>query len=96
MFEEYGLNETVFQSWKGNPIDNLQEYFSFEIPTLLVAGDSDEVVNYERNAGLMIDYCKAYGVKLESYVKPGCKHHPHSLEEVMPIIQFVENNDYDK
>ena len=89
MFEEYGLNEETLQNWKGNPIDNLQEYFSLKIPTLLVAGDSDQVVDFEKNAGLMIDYCKEQGIQLESYVKPGCKHHPHSLEEVSPIIRFV-------
>ena len=89
MFEEYGLNEETLQNWKGNPIDNLQEYFSLKIPTLLVAGDSDQVVDFEKNAGLMINYCKEQGIQLESYVKPGSKHHPHSLEEVFPIIRFV-------
>ena len=89
MFEEYGLNEETLQTWKGNPIDNLQEYFSLNIPTLVVAGDSDEVVDFERNAGLMIEYCKTYGIKLENYIKPGCKHHPHSLEMVSPIIRFI-------
>ena len=91
MFNEYALNITTLPYFKGNPADNLKEYFSLKIPTLLVAGGKDEVVPFEFNAKKMINYCNRNGIALEYYVKPDCGHHPHSLENVSPIIIFVES-----
>jgi len=90
VYAEYGLNEETIESFGGHPIENLSEYFNLKIPTLLVAGDSDEVVPYEANSKKMIDYCETKGVPLTYSVKPGCLHHPHSLEDVSPIIKFIE------
>ena len=90
MFEEYCLNEESFKNFRGNPVDNFAEYFSHKIPTLLVAGCADEVVPFEANAGKMIEFCKENEIDIVSYLKPECKHHPHSLEDVSPIIEFVK------
>ena len=46
-FEEYGLNADTLRTFKGNPIDNLDEFFSLGLPLLLIAGGSDEVVAFE-------------------------------------------------
>ena len=40
---------------------------------------------------LVIDYCKENGIAITSIVKPECKHHPHSLADVAPIVSFVES-----
>ena len=90
LFKEYSLNQDTLPFFDGNPVDNLKEYFSYGIPTLLIAGGADEVVPFEYNAKKMIKYCTANGIALNSVVKPECKHHPHSLDDVSPIIKFVE------
>jgi len=89
MFAEYGLNADMLPTFKGNPIDKMDELFALRIPLLLIAGGKDEVVPFEKNAGLMIEYCKSKGIKIISIVKPECLHHPHSLEDVTPILEFV-------
>ena len=90
VYAEYGLNEETIETFGGHPVESLAEYFNLNIPTLLVAGGADEVVPYEANSKKMIDYCDSNGIPLEYYVKPECLHHPHSLEDVTPIIKFVE------
>ncbi len=90
MFEEYCLNADTLPLFQGNPVDNLAEFFSHNIPFLLVAGKVDDVVPFERNAGTVIDYCKTNAIDLEYYVKPECGHHPHSLEDVTPIVSFCK------
>lgn len=90
VYAEYGLNEETIETFGGHPVENLAEYFSLNIPTLLVAGGADEVVPFDANSERMINYCRDNGIPLEYYVKPDCKHHPHSLEDVTPIIEFVE------
>ncbi len=89
MFEEYCLNADLLPSFKGNPVDNLDEFFSYNIPLLLVAGAADDVVPLAKNGQLVIDYCKGKELDLEYYIKPDCGHHPHSLDDVTPILNFV-------
>ena len=89
LYAEYGLDENSIENYTGHPVKNFKEYFALKIPTILVAGDSDEIVPLPENSGLMIDYANAAGIPLTYYIKPGCKHHPHSLEDTKPIIDFI-------
>ena len=90
MFACYTLNADTLLSFKENPVDKLEEYFSLGIPTLLVAGAKDEVVPVAENCGIMIEYCEKNNIPLEVIIKPDCGHHPHSLEDVAPIVAFIE------
>ena len=90
VYEEFGLNAEALEIFRGHPIENLAEFFSHGIPLLLIAGGADEVVPFPQNAGRMIDWCRENGVAITQIVKPDCKHHPHSLEDVTPILNFVQ------
>lgn len=90
MLECYSQTEESFENFKHSPLDELDEFFKNEIPLLIVAGDADTEVPLCDNSGILIEYCKNKGIPLEYYVKPGCAHHPHSLEDVTPIVDFVE------
>lgn len=91
VYDEYCLNKETFQTFTGNPVDNLAEFFALNIPLMVVAGAVDSVVPYKDNAEKMLAYAKAKGVKVAQIIKPTCDHHPHSLDDVTPIIQFIEN-----
>jgi pimeloyl-ACP methyl ester carboxylesterase len=91
MLSCYNLNEKSFESFSEMPINSLCEYFNLGIPLMLIAGDSDQVVDFNLNSKKVIDYCNANNIPLKYIVKKGCKHHPHSLEDVTPIIDFVCN-----
>jgi pimeloyl-ACP methyl ester carboxylesterase len=90
VYEEYDLNEETFQTFKGSPIDKLAEFFALNIPLMVVAGAVDSVVPFEENAGKLIDFCRENGLQVHKVVKPLCDHHPHSLDDVSPIVQFIE------
>ena len=94
VFDEFSLNEQTLAAYKGNPVDNLEEYFSHAIPTLLVAGGKDSVVPLAENGGKMMAFVEQKNKRSEqvdfSYIiKPECEHHPHSLTDVAPILKFV-------
>ena len=91
MFEEYGLNKESLVAFKGNPIDKLKEFFACNIPLLIIAGGKDEVVPFDKNAGLLIDYCQKNNIQITKIVKPECLHHPHCLEDVQPICDFIKS-----
>ncbi len=89
VYAEFDLTPETIMTFKGHPIENLPEFFSHGIPLMLVAGGLDEIVPFEENSGIMIEYCKSHGIDITCIVKPECKHHPHSLEDVTPIVKFV-------
>lgn len=91
LFEEYGLNRDTLKTFKGNPIDCLAEFFALNIPTLLIAGEIDDVVPFKENAQKMIDFASRNGRPLTVFVKPTCGHHPHSLKDnIELIVRFCE------
>ena len=89
-FQEYGLNKESFADFNRSPIDRLDEYFSAHIPTLIIAGDSDYVVPFSDNGAIMCERAKELKADVKLIIKKGCGHHPHSLEDVAPIIEFIE------
>ena len=58
--------------------------------TFRTACAEDEIVPFEGNSKILIDYCGQHDIQITSIVKPDCKHHPHSLEDVGPILDFVK------
>lgn len=89
VFDEFALNADTLPLYKGNPVDNLDEFFSLHIPTLLIAGGVDEVVPFSQNGALLVAAAKEKNAAFRVILKPDCGHHPHSLDDVSPIIQFV-------
>ena len=79
-------------NYRNHPIDNAPKLLENNIPVILVAGDSDSVVPYHENGKILYELYKAFGGEIELYLKPGCDHHPHGLEDSTPIISFVEKH----
>ena len=92
LFKEYTLNKDTLLQYKGNPVDKLAEFFVLDIPLLVVAGAMDELVPLKENAGVLLDFCKENNISIQSIIKPTCGHHPHSLEDVNPIVAFIKEN----
>ena len=90
LLTEYFLNEETFEKYAFSPIDRLKEFAKNNLPVMIVAGDSDEIVPHQENSEIMVNYYRAHGLKIEYILKPGCGHHPHSLQDVTPIIRFVQ------
>jgi hypothetical protein len=72
-----------------NALDQLEKIAASRIPILLVAGDADEVVPYEENGAILARRYPQCGGEIEVILKPGCGHHPHSLESPDPIVRFM-------
>lgn len=87
-----GKTLTELLNYRNHPIDNAPKLLENKIPVILVAGDSDSVVPYDENGKAFYDFYKENGGEIELYLKPGCDHHPHGLEDASPIIDFVEKH----
>jgi len=95
----YGLTAEQALEYKHNPIDNLEPLARAVVPVLHVCGTSDTVVPIEENSDIIEKRYREFGGKITVIRKPGVDHHPHSLEDPKPIIDFIlihTTVDYDK
>jgi len=84
----YGFTETEAVAYMGNPIDRLAPLAKADIPILHVVGDADNVVPIAENSDIIEQRYKALGGKMHVIHKPGVGHHPHSLKDPKPIVEF--------
>ena len=87
--EVYGFTEEQALAYKLNPVDNLAPLAQAKLPILSVCGDADRVVPMDENTRLVETRYKALGGPITVIAKPGCDHHPHSLKDPTPIVEFV-------
>jgi pimeloyl-ACP methyl ester carboxylesterase len=86
----YGFaSEAEALAYQGNPIDNLAPLAAAGIPLLHVCGDADSAVPIGENTVILAQRYGALGGHIEVIMKPGVEHHPHSLEDPTPIVEFI-------
>lgn len=87
-----GLNGIAeLLAYRDMPLDYLGRLIENKIPAVLVAGDSDMTVPYCENGAFIKRAYEGSGVDYEEYIKPGCDHHPHGLEDTTPVVEFICN-----
>lgn len=90
LMEAYGFSsEAKALDWKKNPVDHAQALAKAGIPMLHVVGDADDVVPVAENTGIFEKRLADCGYNLRVIHKPGVGHHPHSLNNPQPIVDFI-------
>ncbi|MEW6511093.1 MAG: alpha/beta hydrolase [Bacteroidota bacterium] len=88
--ENFGLNsEEETMAFRGSPIDLVEQIVLGGFPMLHVCGDADETVPVEENTGPFEKRIKDLGGEITVIHKPGVGHHPHSLADPQPIVDFI-------
>jgi len=87
--ERYSLSEADTPAFKGNPLDNLAPLAQWRVPLLHVVGAADTVVPVSENTAVLETRYRELGGDITVISKPGIGHHPHSLKDPKPIVDFV-------
>ncbi|MBB2148867.1 GDSL-type esterase/lipase family protein [Pedobacter gandavensis] len=88
--KDYGYaNDAEAAEFKGSPIDQIAAIVKGKYPMLHVCGDLDEVVPMAENSLPFAEKIKAAGGNIQLIHKPEGKHHPHSLPNPQPIVDFI-------
>ena len=91
--EEWGeKDENVDSNFRGNAINHIPRIAEAGIPIISVCGGADTGVPYDENMHKVRDAFQAMGGVVEVIVKPDCGHHPHSLEDPTPVVDFLVNH----
>lgn len=88
----YKLTEKTALEFKGNPIDKMNQLLEANVKIMLVAGAVDSVVPYAENGKKLAEYYVEKGGDIQIIIKPNCGHHPHSLEDPSPIVEYIMKN----
>lgn len=87
--QAYNLKRKAdIRTFKGSPIDKIKEIVNGRYPILILCANQDEAVppsqtiEFERKI-------KEAGGDITVMMKDGFKHHPHSLSNPAPIVDFI-------
>lgn len=89
LLKEWKLADGQMNTFAGNPIDRLAPLAQAGIPVIGVCGDSDKVVPYKENMEVVRNRYSGLGGLVEVILKPGGDHHPHSLDDPRPVVDFI-------
>ena len=92
LLKAYGFQDDAEAlAYASNPVDHTKQIFDAQIPLFHICGGSDIVVPYSENTGLFKHrYQRAGGTLFQEIVKPHIGHHPHSIPNPVPLVEFVE------
>jgi pimeloyl-ACP methyl ester carboxylesterase len=87
--DAYGLTPAQAADYQGIPLNSLGILAQAGIPLIHVVGDADTVVPVSENTAIAEKRYRAHGGTMKVIHKPGVGHHPHSLKDPTPLVDFV-------
>lgn len=90
--DAYGLTEQSLVAFRGNPLDRVVPVAKGNVPVIVVCGDADKTVPFAENTAVLQQRFLDLGGTIEVILKPGADHHPHSLEDPTPVVDFLLRN----
>ncbi len=88
--EMYNIaTEEELDNFKGNPIHKIEAIVKGDYPMFHVCGVTDNVVPVDENTRIFEQKIKDKGGNIKIIYKAGVGHHPHSLENPTPIVDFI-------
>ena len=87
--QAYGFSEDDALAYKSNPVDSLVPLATAEIPIIAVYGEADVDLPPDENVLLLESRYRALGGEITVIAKPGVGHHPHSLADPAPLLDFI-------
>ena len=85
----YNLTEENAAGFRDGPLDHAAEVARAGIPIIVVAGDADTAVPWPENGARLQPLYAEAGGNIRVILKPGVGHHPHSLENPAPVVDFI-------
>lgn len=87
--DAYQMTEAQALQYDKNPVDNLAPLANAKIPLFAIVGDVDEIVPLAENFAIVEERYKKLGGEVTVIHKPDGKHHPHSVKDPQPIVDFA-------
>lgn len=89
LLKAYDLTKEEAETYRYNPVDQLLPLAKARIPLLHVVGQIDRVVPVAENTDLIEKRYQELGGSIKVIRKENIGHHPHSLQDPKPIVDFI-------
>ena len=87
--EAHSLTLQAAKKYTLDALDRLRPLAEAEVPVIHVCGDADESVPIEEHTAEFARRYRKLGGSVKVIVKKGGAHHPHSLKDPTPIVEFI-------
>jgi lysophospholipase L1-like esterase len=88
--KDYGYTtEEAAMDFSGSPVNKAEQIVKGKYPILILCADADEAVPADENTIPFEQKIKALNGNITVIYKRGFKHHPHSLPNPAPIVDFI-------
>ena len=77
------------QAYRHDAMDTAGVLARAKVPLIHVCGDADESVPFKEHTAEFARRYRKWGGTIKVIVKKGGKHHPHSLKDPTPIVDFI-------
>ncbi|MDA0590946.1 MAG: prolyl oligopeptidase family serine peptidase [Planctomycetota bacterium] len=85
----HDLTLEAAKKYKLDALDRLAPLAEAKVRIIHVCGDADESVPFEEHTADLARRYRKLGGTIQVIVKQGGKHHPHSLKDPTPIVEFI-------
>lgn len=85
----HGLDSVSVLEFENIPINTCIKVAEAGIPVIHVYGEADMVVPHTENTSILATNFREAGGTIKLIGKEGVGHHPHSLEDPEPILDFI-------
>ncbi|MBI6117852.1 GDSL-type esterase/lipase family protein [Salegentibacter maritimus] len=93
----YGLkSDWEIKTFQGDPIHKIKSIAQGGYPIFHIVGETDNLVPIAENTIPFEDGVKKYGGNIKTIYKPNNGHHPHSLQNPTPIVNFIMSTNQQK
>lgn len=89
LLNAYKVTEQEALSGKLDAVNRLAPLAAAHIPILAIVGDADDLVPVEENTAVIEKKYRSLGGSIRVIHKPETGHHPHSLANPAPIVDFI-------
>ncbi len=93
LLKVYGLTNEEAMKYAKNPIDTCHILAKHQIPVIFVSKTEDTLVPLAENTDIFENRYRKAGGPIQVIRRPG-NHHPHSLKEPAPIVDFILKNTF--
>jgi hypothetical protein len=87
--QDYNITEEEASRFEDNPLNKTKQIVEGKYPLLHVVGDADDLVPVDENTTPFQQKIIALKGNMQVIHKPGIGHHPHSLPDPTPIVDFI-------
>lgn len=87
----FHVSKSTIVNFRKSAIDNMSPLIANNIPIMLLYGNADDVVIYEENGKVLVDYYQQHHGNIKVIVRSMGGHHPHGLKNPALIADFLEN-----